>query len=276
MTGHELRKFFKRYMKVPDKNKAHAVLSASGSERWLNCPGSIRESEGVASVDGEWSVRGTQAHTLLQFILENPEHWRHLLAFPEAQSFLRFIDYSGEQRDAVRLAAHFVWAERDRMHKQTGVKPTLMVEQKLELEGVGFGTADIVLYQPFDVLHVIDYKNGRGVVEAEENTQGLYYAYAAADKFGWDFSDVWITIIQPNANHKRGPIRTWKTTPKRLEEAGHRFRHGAARTRLPNAPLVVDSKHCWFCPARQKCPAQMKLKTGAIMHRFKKESQYED
>lgn len=263
-----IAKLFKTYMKVKDPKKAHAVLSASGSERWLGCAGSVKLSEGIPGQDTEWSIAGTHAHTLLEFILDHFANHRLLLSSPAAAAFKEHISYSEEQYQAVMVAVKFVHAEQARMRKANGVKPTLLVEQKVELQGVGFGTADIILFQPFGVLHVMDYKNGQSPVEPEENTQGLYYAHAAADLYGWDFSEVWITIIQPNANHKRGPIRTWKTTIKRLEQEGKRFTAGALLTRKPNAPLVMDAKWCWFCPARPVCPKQLKGKEAKIMERF--------
>lgn len=264
-----LKALFKRYMKTPDPGKAHAVLSASGSERWLGCPGSVRLSEGIQTQDSDASVRGTNTHTLLQFILENRD-WRWMITQPEAKGFLAFIDYDDDMLKSALVCARFVWSEMERMKKLYGVYPQLHVEKKVHLEGVGFGTSDVILYHPFGLLHVIDFKNGKYKVEPEELSQGLYYGVASADEFGWDFSDIWITIAQPNAPHKRGPVRTWKTTHKRLEQAQRVFLKGAERTRRKDAPLVTNPKWCWFCPARPKCPAQMGVKEGKIMERFER------
>jgi hypothetical protein len=256
---------FSRYMKEKEPGKGHAALSASGSERWLGCPGSVNLCKDLPQVDNEYSITGTKAHTLLQFILENYRgHWE-LLHSQAAKDFRAFIDYSDDQYRAVLVAVKFV---REQQQRTLGPFGETHIEKKVHLKGVGFGTADIILYQPFGVLHVMDYKNGRSVVEPEENTQGLYYAYAAADLCGWDFSEVWITIIQPNAPHRKGPIRTWKTSEKRLEKAGMMFRVGAKKARQPNAPLVTNDKWCWWCPARQVCPEQMKGKHERIAERF--------
>lgn len=269
MTDFSLLARFNQYMQPKKAHTAHAPLSASGSERWLGCPGSVRLCKDIPPQDTEWSVAGNHAHTFLQFILENPSYaW--MLGRPEAKAFKEHIHYNTEMNDAVMVAVRYVQAEEHRLFKIHRIKPTLHIEKKVELKGVGFGTADIILYQPFGVLHVMDYKNGRGLVEAENNTQGLYYAYAAADLYGWDFSEVWITVIQPNANHKNGPIRTWKTTCQILEKAGKRFKQGAKATREKNAPLVLDTKWCWFCTARSICPKQMEEKNRKIMDRFKR------
>jgi hypothetical protein len=171
--------------------------------------------------------------------------------------------------ESVMLAVHYVESEKERMEKETGHKPTLYIEKKVHLEEVGHGTADIILYHPFGLLHVMDFKNGQSIVDPIKNTQGLYYGHGAADLIGWDFREIWITIIQPNANHKSGPIRTWKTTPKVLEKAGQMLKDGAKKTRKKDAPLIPDSKWCYFCTARIKCPEQLKLRQKKIMDRFK-------
>lgn len=268
-TPDVLRTLFKRYMKEAKAGKAHAVLSASGSERWLGCPGSVQLSDGLPQVDNEHSIRGTNTHTLFQFLIENPKY-KWLLDRPEAKAFKAHIGFDQAMYENAIFATNFVNTEKRELERETGNPVHLMVEKKVELSGVGFGTADIILHQPFGVLHVMDYKNGQKIVDPEDNTQGLYYAVAAADLHGWDFDHVKITIIQPNAAHKRGPIRTWTTTLERLEKAAQHLRVGAKRTKKEDAPLVVDAKWCWFCPARSICPEQMKGKESKIMDRFQK------
>lgn len=268
-SHHGLTKLFKKYMKVKDPTKAHAVLSASGSERWLGCPGSVRLSQGIPNVDNAWGIRGTNTHTLIQFILENYPGWKELLAKTQANTFKKFIAYDEAMLGNALTAVSYIKKEEKRLANLGGAKPELYIEEKVELDGVGFGTADIILYQPFGILHVMDYKNGVSVVEAEENTQGLYYAHAVADRCDWKFTELWITIIQPNADHKAGPVRTWKTTPERLAKEGRRFLKGAHATKKKNAPLKMDSKWCWFCPARPKCPLHQKKAHEKMAEHFR-------
>lgn len=256
---------FARYMKTEDSKTAHAVLSASGSARWLGCPASIQLSKGKPQIEHESAGIGTNAHTLLQFILEN-SNWKHLLFSEASHKFRTHINFSTEQLEAVLVAVRYIVNEQAMMSKRNQAQ--LLVEQKLKLDGVGFGTSDVILYQPFGLLHIMDYKNGKYAVDPKDNTQGLYYAVAAADKFGWDFKDVWITIIQPNIPGKA--IKTWKTTPERLEKAKLMFERGAALTRKKNPAVVPNHKYCWFCPARPSCPAQMKERESKIIGRFER------
>jgi hypothetical protein len=262
-----LRALFARYMKVKDPDKAHAILSASGSERWIGCPGSIRLSEGIPSVDSPAGIRGTNTHTLLQVILEN-EDWEKMLRSPQADKFLAHIEHDAAMLSNALFAAEYVWKEMRLMKKRYGKKPQLFTEVKLELKGVGFGTSDIILHHPFAELHVMDYKNGTKTVEPEGNTQGLYYGVAAADRFNWEFSKPKITIIQPNSPHKKGHVRTWETTEQRLERAGRMLREGAKATKRKDAPLVKNDSWCWFCPARSKCPEHADARTDRARKLF--------
>ena len=49
---------------MPDK---HAVLSASSSYRWLNCPPSALECAKLPDTASEFARQGTDAHTLCEF-----------------------------------------------------------------------------------------------------------------------------------------------------------------------------------------------------------------
>ena len=48
----------------------HAVLSASSSERWLNCTPSARLCENYEDNGSDYAAEGTDAHTLCEFRLK--------------------------------------------------------------------------------------------------------------------------------------------------------------------------------------------------------------
>ena len=50
--------------------KAHATLSASASERWLNCPPSARLCENYEDRGSDYAAEGTDAHALCEFRLK--------------------------------------------------------------------------------------------------------------------------------------------------------------------------------------------------------------
>ncbi|WP_256050686.1 DUF2800 domain-containing protein, partial [Staphylococcus aureus] len=51
-------------MKLDPSNRAHAKLSASGAKQWLNCPPSIKASEGIEAKSSVFAAEGTFAHEL--------------------------------------------------------------------------------------------------------------------------------------------------------------------------------------------------------------------
>ena len=44
----------------------HAKLGASGSDRWMNCPGSIRTAHGLPDTTSIYAQEGTAAHSLAE------------------------------------------------------------------------------------------------------------------------------------------------------------------------------------------------------------------
>ena len=50
-------------------SRPHALLSASGAHRWMNCPPSARLSEQYADKGSEYAAQGTDAHALAEYRL---------------------------------------------------------------------------------------------------------------------------------------------------------------------------------------------------------------
>lgn len=119
------------------------------------------------------------------------------------------------------------------------------------------GTADAVVYDTVShTLHVVDFKYGAGVeVEAEGNTQLLYYALGARLAVEVDSLDkVVVHIYQPRHWSSDVPFETWEFDPFDVVEFMGVLVEGARRTRDPNAP-VVPGDHCRWCDAAAgACP----------------------
>jgi len=45
---------------------AHSPIGASSAERWINCPASVRLSEGCKKPAGIYAEEGTAAHSLCE------------------------------------------------------------------------------------------------------------------------------------------------------------------------------------------------------------------
>lgn len=49
----------------------HAKLSASGSSRWLNCPGSVKAEEPYPNETSSFAIEGTRAHEVADLSIKN-------------------------------------------------------------------------------------------------------------------------------------------------------------------------------------------------------------
>ena len=225
-------------------SKAHAKLSASSSERWMNCSGSIALIDKAPPPrESPYAAEGTKAHEYMEKALKG-EMQRH-----EA------IDVYG--KEIVEAVDYMEGAVADRM---TGFE-TLLVEEKVQFplkdhEGNEmFGTVDCAIVDVGTKISVIDYKHGQGIaVEAEKNLQMIYYAIAICEKFKWNFKEVELVIVQPRAFHPESVIRSWTLSIDELKSYVVLFKKGIERVKSGGRLYAGD--HCKFCPASVICPEQ--------------------
>ena len=179
----------------------HAVLSASGSHRWLNCTPSARLELEFENTGSEAAREGTAAHALCEHKLKRALHMR---------SRRPVSDYDSDEMEKCTDAyAEFVM-EQYEAAKQVCKDPVILIEQRLDFSCYvpdGFGTGDCLIISD-DKLHIIDFKYGMGVlVEAEDNPQMKLYALGALAVYDalYDIREVSMTIFQP----RRENVSTW-------------------------------------------------------------------
>jgi hypothetical protein len=247
---------------------AHSKYSASASERWLACPGSVTLSAGKSSKASIHAARGTAAHTVLEECLLVPQH--------KPEDFIgRAFDIDGftvEFDD--ELASNVQWA-LGHLAEITAGCDIVQAETRVNYAhwiGVpqeeGFGTADVIAVRSADrELLVADYKNGRKAVDAVDNTQMMLYAGGALSQFDdvVDIDTVRMVILQPDAGRPKehvisvADLRTWLTGRAR---SGANSVQMAERT-YPDASqgatdwhdtFLRTGEHCTFCKAKATCP----------------------
>lgn len=241
------------------ESRAHAKLGASSSHRWMACPASIRLSAGIPNRSSVYADEGTAAHQLAERAL------RASMSFAKPISAAAYIGenemvrgtawpVTEEMADAVQV---FLDAVRDTA--QLGDR--LLIEQRFDLSAIHpnmFGTNDACVISPSrKTLFVLDYKHGKGhAVEAVGNPQLRYYGLGALlnSAGGGGIDTIVITIVQPRAPHRDGPIRSETISVLELLEWTGDLKAAAVRTMDPAAPIKAGS-HCLFCPAAGVCPA---------------------
>lgn len=114
------------------------------------------------------------------------------------------------------------------------------------------GTADKTLVEPFGWAHLLDYKNGYIVVDVKDNEQLKTYAVGILHEHP-DAEGVRVTIVQPNAPHEEGCIRTEEYTRDELKLFEIKMKQAADETSKANAPLRAGD-WCMWCSAKTRCP----------------------
>ncbi len=243
----------------------HAKLSPSKRSRWALCPGSIREEAKYPDTgSGPAAADGTHSHTLLEHCIKNG------LSDPMDQVGETFTDHEGTFKvDADRAARVKSAIEYIRERSMNGIFKVIS-EQKVDPEHLLgrddlSGTVDcqiLVGDVAGDVLELIDYKDGMGIVSAEGNLQLEQYAYGVLAGYklpvngDYPFKTVRMTIIQPKLALRGMPAITSHDVSVRslLDNMGTIITQAAA-TDKPDAPLVPGESQCKFCRAKGSCNA---------------------
>ena len=225
----------------------HAFLSASASHRWLNCPPSAKLCESLPDQTSSYAQEGTDCHELCAYLVEKA------LGRKVTDPTENLTYYNAEMQNCAEEYCSFVMEQLEEAKKHCK-DPQVMVEQRLDFSRFvenGFGTGDCVIVAD-DVLHIIDYKHGLGVlVEATNNSQLFCYALGALEIFDdlYDINEVKMSIFQPRRSNtdtftiRKEDLLTW-----------------ANEVLVPTAKLAYEGKgefkagdHCQFCKVKASC-----------------------
>ena len=223
---------------------AHAVLSASGSFRWLQCPPSALLERKFTDNTSEAAAKGSAAHALAEHKLRRALKMR---------SKKPISTYDCDEMDGYTDGyVEFVL-------EQAGYCPNskVLIEQKLDISKYvpdGFGTADCIIVAD-RILRVIDLKYGTGVVvSAEENPQMKLYALGALGLFEdlYDIDDVSMSIYQP----RRENVSTYTIDREALCQWADAVLKPTARLAYNGGGEYQPGAHCQFCRAAVRCRAR--------------------
>ena len=227
--------------------KGHALLSASSSHRWMNCPPSARLCENYDDKGSDFAAEGTDAHALCEFRLQEA------LGIPTENPIENLTWYNEEMEDCAVSYASFV-SEIVAKAKDICSDPVVLIEQHLDYSKFvheGFGTGDCIVIADGE-LHIIDYKHGRGVlVEADNNPQMKLYALGALEIFDgiYDIETVSMTIFQP----RRGNVSTYSLSKADLYTWAEEVLKPIAELAYKGEGQYNCGEWCQFCKAKTDC-----------------------
>ena len=232
---------------VAHAERAHALLSASSANRWINCtPAPYLEAQ-HPDTSSDAAAEGTAAHELAEHKLR--QHLDQPTTRPETEWD------SEEMDDYTDAYADHVMAELTRARN---VDPAafLAIEERLDFSHIvpdGFGTGDALIVAD-DTLTVVDLKYGKGVeVSAVGNPQMRLYALGALATYGpiYDIQHVRMVIFQP----RLGNISVEEIGVDELVAWAKDVVRPAAEKAAAGEGELKAGQWCRFCRHAAQCPA---------------------
>ncbi|MGI6765946.1 MAG: DUF2800 domain-containing protein [Lentihominibacter sp.] len=239
----------------------HAVLSASGAHRWLNCLPSARLELEFVNNESSAAAEGTAAHALCEHKLKKALRMRSKRPVSVYNS-----DEMEEHSDAY---VEFVMEQLE-LAKRSCTDPLILIEQRLDFSCYvpqGFGTGDCIIIAD-KKLHIIDFKYGMGVlVDAVDNPQMKLYALGALEIYDslYDIEEVSMTIFQP----RRENVSTWTIRVEDLKDWAEKELKPRAKKAYDGEGEYLPGEWCTFCRAAVKCRARAEEKLKLAQSEFK-------
>ena len=239
---------------------SHALLSPSSASRWINCPPSALLNAEAGDRDTVFTREGTLAHAVAElkarkhFIGMGPQKYGAALRKLKADELWQ--DEMDGHTDAYLDALKDIAATFAEM-------PYVALEQRVDFSGYvpeGFGTADCIMIGG-EVLHIVDFKYGKGVeVSAEDNSQLKLYAMGAIEQYMafYDIFTVRMTIVQPRI--KREPD-TWELPARDLLRWAEDVVKPAAALAAAGEGEYAEGDWCRWCAVRGNCRARAAANT---------------
>ena len=253
----------------------HAFLSASSSHRWLACPPSALLCAKEADQSSAYAKQGSDAHELCEYLLlkalgHDP---------PDPTENLDY--YDAEMLSCAEGYRDFVMEQVEEARKLSA-DTLICVEQRLDYSRWvenGFGTGDCVIVAD-DLLHVIDYKYGLGVLvsasgeDGTGNSQLKCYALGALDTFGdlYDIRRIKLSIYQP----RRENVDTFEMKVEDLLHWADDVLSPIAKLAFTGDGEFCAGDHCVFCKVKATCRARADYNMELAKYEFEKPAMLDD
>lgn len=248
--------------------RAHALLSASSSARWLACtPAPSVEAQFPEEGSSVFAQEGTVAHALAELMIN--ERLRGIKDADAFQCIKASEFFSPDMEHTIGAYVDYV-AETFHAERAKDAAAQIFTEQRVDFSSVvpdGFGTSDVVIIRE-GRLTIIDLKFGKGVpVSAKGNPQMRLYAVGALAAFDWLFEpgEVVTVIHQPRLDS----VSVDTLTREELMTWARDFVAPRAQAAASGTGEFVVGEHCRFCKARHRCRARAEAMQRAALMDFK-------
>lgn len=234
----------------------HSVFSPSASKMWLTCSGSLIPNILSDDHGSREAAEGTVAHTVAERWLTTGKRPRHMIG--------EVINVDGwditvDDEMLAYVGDYVAWCQE---LEEDAVE--FLVETRVDLSDLTpipdqGGTSDcIILIRKKSgkyKLIVRDLKYGKGVrVIAEENSQGMLYAYGSwkilRDRY--DIDEIEIGICHPRLTDG---TTEYIITPRELQAFAEYVEERAHAAWHFDAPRTPSDAGCQWCKVKGTCPA---------------------
>lgn len=245
---------------------------------WLTCSGSLIPNILAGDSAGKEAAEGSVAHAVAELWLKTGKRPKHLIGEIREQDGYdieiteEMLAYCGDYVEwCQELEDDAVWFQ---------------VETKVDISDLTpipnqRGTSDLIALLPTKrhgewKLYVRDLKYGKGVrVNAEENTQGMLYAYGSYKLLRHEFNIVEIEIGICHPRLKDGTT-TYTITPEKLIEWTHWVKERAYAAWQFNAPRTPSDAGCQWCKVKATCPALYRRTQEVTSDAFADDDEFDD
>ena len=245
----------------------HALLSASSAHRWLECPPSVKLTSDLPDTAGEAAAEGTLAHRIVEERLDSIIEkgiWPK-----KASAKLRMDErYRPVMEEHADTMVGYVMDIYDHLVEKD-CAPIVMSEQRLDFSRWvpdGFGTGDAIVVAE-GVIHVIDYKYGKGVpVYAEDNPQLRLYALGAYEAYDalYGIQKVVTHIVQPRLDSQTSE----ELTAEELLMWAEEYVKPRAQLALNGEGEMHPGEWCRFCKVKATCRARAEQQLALARYDF--------
>jgi hypothetical protein len=233
---------------------AHALLSASGSHKWLHCTPSARLEATLPEAQSDYADEGRLAHEIGELKLRKA--FIEPIGTRTYNSRLKKLQEKPLYQDEMLRHTDTYMDYISKVVHGFSSPPYIAIEKKLDYGTYapeGFGTGDCIIIGG-NTLRICDLKYGKGVpVSADMNPQMMLYALGALSEYAilYAIEKIVMTIIQPRLDS----ISECELSTADLLSWGESIKPVAQKA-YEGLGEFVPGDYCQFCRAKATCRAR--------------------
>jgi hypothetical protein len=214
----------------------HSPFGPSALQRRALCPASYRAEKDLPEIESEQAGEGSKLHDLVAAYICGKERQP-------------LLDAAGESAESVNACFGFI-----DLLKSQNPTANFLPEKYLQITDEIFGTADLVVVEPFQHAVVVDWKFGFNDPEpADENLQLGAYALGVHIECECETIDVAVIMAaKGKVSQHQYTADDWPKIAKRINEI-------VAHCKSPFAPFLPTTDGCRYCRAASHCPALLEI-----------------